>query len=91
VPSSTDYRSAGRQPFPPLQTLWSSLGFWPSTVRIVILELLVLLALAGAVIFYLNWSSEVAVAEFLAASKTQAAPSSPLHAVKGHTPCDRNA
>jgi anti-sigma-K factor RskA len=91
VPSSADYRSAGRQPFRPLQTLWSSLGFWPSTIRIVILEILVLLALAGAVVFYLNWSSEVAVAEFLAASKTQAAPNSSLHAVKGHAPCDRSA
>jgi len=68
------------------------LGFWPSIVRIIVLEILVLLALAVAIVAYLNWSSEAAFAEFLAASKpSAAAPSSSLHAVKGHAPCDRSA
>jgi hypothetical protein len=51
----------------------------------------VLLALAVAIVVYLNWSSEAAFADFLAASKPSAAPSSSLHAVKGHAPCDRSA
>jgi len=67
-------------------------GFWPSIVRILLVEILILLALSGAVVGYLNWSSEAAWAEFLAASKLQApASNAPLHAVKGHTPCDRSA
>ena len=89
MPSPADYRPASRQRPWSLRDLWSSLGFWPSIVRIIILEILVLLALAGAIVFYLNWSSEAAFADFLAAGK--AAPSSSLHAVKGHAPCDRSA
>ncbi|HSY55367.1 MAG TPA: hypothetical protein VK834_02850 [Bradyrhizobium sp.] len=51
-----------------------------------------LLALAVAIVAYLNWSSEAAFAEFLAASQpSAAAPSSSLHAVKGRAPCDRSA
>ena len=67
-------------------------GAWPSIVRILVIEILVLLALSGAVIGYLNWSSEAAWAEFLAASKLQApASNEPLHAVKSQMPCDRSA
>jgi len=91
VPSSADHRPASRQRPWSLRDLWSSLSFWPSIVRIVILEILVLLALAIAIVCYLNWSSEAAFADFLAAGKTSAAPSSSLHAVKGHAPCDRSA
>jgi hypothetical protein len=55
---------------------------WPSIVRIIIL---VLLALSGALVFYLNWSSEAAVSEFMTGE------SHPLQAVKTHLPCDRSA
>lgn len=49
----------------------SDFGSWPAVVRLIILEILVLLALAGAFVYYLNWSSEVAMSEFIAASKAQ--------------------
>lgn len=39
---------------------------WPSIVRIIILEILLLLALSGALVFYLNWSSAAAMSEFMA-------------------------
>jgi hypothetical protein len=58
---------------------------WPSIVRIIILEILLLLALSGALVFYLNWSSEAAVSEFMTGG------SRPLQAVKAHLPCDRSA
>ena len=89
MPSSADHRPVSRERPWSLRDLWSSLGFWPSIVRIIVLEILVLLALAVAIVVYLNWSSEAAFAEFLAASKPTS--SSSLHAVKGHAPCDRSA
>ncbi len=58
---------------------------WPSIVRIIILEILLLLALSGALVFYLNWSSEVALSEFMSGA------SHSLQAVKVHSPCDRSA
>jgi hypothetical protein len=67
-------------------------SFWPSIARILLIEVLVLLALSGAVVGYLNWSSEAAWAEFNAASEQSAqAPNSSLHAVKSQTTCDRKA
>jgi hypothetical protein len=60
--------------------------FWPSIVRIAVIEVVVLLALAGLFVAYLNWSSEASFAEFLAASQAaQPAPSLPLSEV--HLPC----
>jgi hypothetical protein len=67
----------------------ASRSFWFSIVRIVILQAVLLVVLAGAVVAYLNWSSDVAFAEFLAASKMPAAPSSSLHPVRAH--CERGA
>ena len=58
---------------------------WPSIVRIIILEIVLLLALSGALVFYLNWSSEAAVSEFMAGE------SHTLQAVKDRPPCDRSA
>lgn len=58
---------------------------WPSIVRIIILEILLLLALSGAFVFYLNWSSEAAVSEFMTGG------SQPLQATKGRPPCDHSA
>ena len=63
-----------------LRNLWQ--GAWPAIVRIIILEIVVLLALAGAFVYYLNWSSEAALADFMAASRS-------AHAV--HSPCDTSA
>jgi hypothetical protein len=45
---------------------------WPGIVRTLGIQMVVLLALAGAVVFYLNWSSEMAWSEFQAASKAGA-------------------
>ena len=58
---------------------------WPAVVRIIILEIVLLLALAGALVFYLNWSSEAAVSEFMATG-----PSS-QQAVKVHQSCRHSA
>ena len=49
------------------QNFWQ--GSWPAIVRIIILEILVLLALAAAFVYYLNWSSEANLADFMAASR----------------------
>ena len=54
-------------------------GSWPAIVRIIILEILVLLALTVAFVYYLDWSSEASVSEFMAASKAQE--------VTVHRPC----
>ena len=65
-------------------------SFWPSIARILLVEILILVVLSGAVVGYLNWSSEVAWAEFKAANEQSAqAPNPSLHVVKGQTPCDR--
>ena len=45
---------------------------WVAIERILILQVLVLLALAGAFIGYVNWSSQIAFAEFSAASNRAA-------------------
>jgi hypothetical protein len=67
-------------------------GFWPSIFRILLVEILVLLVLSGAIVAYLDWSSETAWAEFLAASKQSApAPTTPMQTVKGQAQCARKA
>ena len=76
-PSVNDASSESRPNF------WQ--GSWPAIVRIIILEILVLLALAGAFVYYLNWSSEVAMSEFMAASKAQ------VQATKVHSRCGDSA
>lgn len=58
---------------------------WPAVVRTLFVQVLVLLALAGAFVGYINWSSEVAWTEFIAASKA----SEPVQTVNGHTLCHR--
>ena len=65
------------------QNVWQ--GSWPSIVRMIVLEILLLLALAGALVYYLNWSSDAAMSEFMATGS----PS--LHAAKDHPPCGRSA
>jgi hypothetical protein len=80
VPSPANNSPASRQ------------SFWPAIARILLVEVLLLVALSGAVVGYLNWSSEAAWAEFKAASKLSAPePKGPIQTVKGHMPCDRSA
>lgn len=68
MPSSADRANQQSEPNP-----WQ--GSWPAIVRIIILEVLVLLALAVAFVYYLDWSSEASISEFMAASKaSQQAP-----------------
>ena len=66
-------------------------GFWASIARIFVVEVLVLVALSSAVVFYLNWSSEVAFAEFLAASRQTAGSSQVIHPMAERRPCERGA
>lgn len=46
---------------------------WPGVLRTLLVQMVVLLALSGAVVCYLNWSSDAAWADFIAASQ----PASP--------------
>jgi hypothetical protein len=69
---------------------------WPGIIRILTIQLAVLLAVAGAVIFYLDWSSNAALAEFMAATKSSASgsshswqPPSAVQPAKGKTTCTR--
>jgi len=71
---------------------------WPGIVRTLFVQIIVLLALAGAVVGYLGWSSDVAVSEFMAASQSSVhgpehhPPSSaPIQTVRGQAHCDRKS
>ena len=90
MPSSADYCPACHQALFAPKAPRSPRASWPSIIRIIVLEIVLLLALAAAFVGYLNWSSEIAFAEFLSAGKTPAAPSSSLDAVKAPS-CARGA
>ena len=67
---------------------------WLAIVRTLVIQVLVLLALAGAVVRYLNWSSDTNWAEFLAAgepsapaARHQPQPATPDQTVKTKMPC----
>jgi hypothetical protein len=67
---------------------------WPGVVGILAIQLAVLLALSCAVIFYLDWSSNAALAEFMVTTKSSASglnnPGQPpiaIQQVKGKTTC----
>jgi hypothetical protein len=45
---------------------------WLAVIRILLAQVLLLLALSGAIIGYIEWSSDAAWAEFSASSKSQA-------------------
>jgi hypothetical protein len=69
---------------------------WPAIARTLLVQVTVLLALAGAFIGYVNWSSDASFQEFIEASQPSArvpAPrpqaSIPVHAVKSQMTCDR--
>ncbi len=79
-------------PSPANNSTASRQSFWLSIIRILLVEILVLLALSGAIVAYLNWSSDVAWAEFIAASKQSAPePTTPMQTVKGPKACGRRA
>ena len=83
MPSSADHGPSSPQPS------WFSRAFWFSIARIALLEIVLLIALAGAAVVYLDWSSKAAFAEFLAATKVPSPPSH-LQPVKGRAACDRS-
>lgn len=71
---------------------------WLGIIRTVLVQVLVLLALTGAAVWYLNWSSEVALKEFIGADKpTVSSPNrlpqsqAPVQTVTGKTACARGA
>jgi hypothetical protein len=54
-------------------------GFdWPGIIRILVIQVLVLLALFGAAIHYLDWSSDTAWSEFVSVSR-QASPEAKIY------------
>lgn len=68
---------------------------WLGIARTALLQVLILLALAGVVVRYLSWSSDTNWAEFLAAGEPSAAaasdqpqPAIPAQPVKSKVPCD---
>jgi hypothetical protein len=74
----------------------SRMGFdWPAIIKTLLVEIAVLVALAGGFVLYVNWSSEVAFEEFMNADKSSAAeaghrpPASiPVQSVKARPNCD---
>jgi hypothetical protein len=67
---------------------------WMAVARTLLVQILVLIALAGAFIGYINWSSDAAFEEFVAASKPAVADPTPrlqsatqVLTVKGKAPC----
>jgi hypothetical protein len=69
---------------------------WLAVVRILLVQVLVLLALSGVIIGYLEWSSDAAWAEFIASTpwaSDTGGPSfrAPVHAVRNPAFCIRSA
>lgn len=56
-------------PVPSNQTQENHGVDWSAVVRILLIQVLILFAISGAIIGYLDWSSEAAWADFIAASK----------------------
>ena len=70
--------------------LFNSRIHWRGIGTTVVVELLVLLALAFAVVRYVEWSSDAAQAEFMSATKSSASDrnhSTPIQSLKGRTGC----
>jgi hypothetical protein len=67
---------------------------WPAVLKTLLFQVLVLLALAGAFVGYIEWSSDAAFEEFVAASKPAVKDpkfhlqsATPVMTVKGQAPC----
>jgi hypothetical protein len=70
-------------------------SYWLGTAGILAIQLAVLFILSVAAIVYVNWSSDAALAEFMAAGKPSAMEPSqlpqpaPLQQVKSRSACPR--
>ena len=70
-------------------------SYWSGIAGMLAIQLAILFALSVAAIVYLNWSSDAALAEFLASGKPSATEPSqlpepvPLQQVKSRTACPR--
>ncbi|SDS77483.1 hypothetical protein SAMN05444158_3159 [Bradyrhizobium canariense] len=69
---------------------------WRGIAAMVVLELLVLFAIGAAVVRYVEWSSNAALAEFISANKPSASDtnhsgdaSTPIQRLKTRNGCDR--
>ena len=68
-------------------------SYWLGIVKTALIQILVFLVLSGALIFYVNWSSEAALTDFKAAStlsvpapERHAQSSNPAHTAKSIKP-----
>ena len=75
--------------------LFNSQAGWRGIAATVVVELFILLALAYAVVRYVEWSSDAALAEFMSAAKPSASDpnhsgevSAPIQSLKGRAGCD---
>ena len=69
---------------------------WRGIIATLLVQVLVLVILSVAAVYYVNWSSEAALAEFVGALKPSVSDhsrqfSNPIQPVKGRTPCARRA
>jgi hypothetical protein len=78
--------------------LFNSQARWRGIAATVVVELFILLALAYAVVRYVEWSSDAALAEFMRAAKPSASDpnhsgefSAPIQSLKGRAGCDRKS
>ena len=72
--------------------LFNSQFGWRGIGSTVVVELLILLALAFAVVGYVEWSSDAAVTQFMGATKSSASDpnhssESPIQSLNGRTGC----
>jgi hypothetical protein len=75
--------------------LFNSQSRWRGIATTVVVELLILLALAFAAVRYVEWSSDAVVAEFMSAAKPMASDrnhsgdsSTPIQLRKGRASCE---
>jgi len=71
---------------------------WRGIATTVVVELLILFALVFAVVRYVEWSSDAALAQFMSAAKPLAPDpvhpgefSTPIQPLKGRAGCDRKS
>jgi hypothetical protein len=69
---------------------------WRGIVATLLVQVLVLAAVSAAAVYYVNWSSQAALAEFAGAVKPSVSDharrfSSPIQPVKGQISCARRA
>jgi len=65
-------------------------SFWIGIVRTLLVQVVVLIALSGAVAGYLNWSSDIAWMEFSTTHRHAVpVPKAPIQTVNDGAPCDQ--